>query len=252
MMKWGLIFKVLGIVAVLLIMKLIVAFFEIDVISASTLTTAFVGGVIFIIGFILVGILSDFKEAEKIPGELASSIKTLYYDTRIACAHNSNGKKMVGDMQCHVKELLHAVTSNFRQNDWKQREVNQAAEKIDSDILVLAENGVAPQFIVKLRSELANVDKISNRIETIKETSFIPAAYSIAQLSIGMAIGTLLFTKLDPFFEELTVFGAISTILISLILLIKDMDDPFEVGKKSYADVDLKLLYKLEDHLNNR
>ncbi len=30
------------------------------------------------------------------------------------------------------------------------------------------------------------------------------------------------------------------------------MDDPFEVGKKSYADIDLKLVYKLEDHLNNK
>jgi len=29
--------------------------------------------------------------------------------------------------------------------------------------------------------------------------------------------------------------GVISLILISLILLIKDMDDPFEVGKKTYA-----------------
>jgi hypothetical protein len=29
--------------------------------------------------------------------------------------------------------------------------------------------------------------------------------------------------------------GVISLILISLILLIKDMDDPFEVGKKTFA-----------------
>lgn len=252
MMKWGLILKVLAIVAVLLIMKMIVEFFEVDLISASPLITAFVGGVIFIIGFILVGTFSDFKDAEKIPGELASSIKTLYYDTRVACANNSNSQNMVVDMQCHVKELLHAVTSNFKQNDWKRREVNQATDKLDNDILMLAEKGVAPQFIAKLRTELANVDKISNRIETIKETSFIPAAYSIAQLAIGAALGTLLFTKLDPFFEGLTIFGAISLILISLILLIKDMDDPFEVGKKSYADIDLKLVYKLEDHLNNR
>lgn len=251
-MKWGLILKVLAIVSVLLIMKMAVEFFDADLISASPLTTAFVGGVIFIIGFILVGTLSDFKEAEKIPGELASSIKTLYFDTRIACTNNTSSEPMVNDIQCHIKELLHVITSNFKRNDWKQTDVNQAAEKLDSDILTLAEKGVAPQFIAKLRTELANVDKISNRIETIKETSFIPAAYSIAQLAIAAALGTLLFTKLDPYFEGLTIFGAISLILISLILLIKDMDDPFEVGKKSYADVDLKLVYKLEEYLKNK
>ena len=43
--------------------------------------------------------------------------------------------------------------------------------------------------------------------------------------------------------------GVISLILISLILLIKDMDDPFEVGKKTYADIDLSLMYKLEERL---
>lgn len=206
MMKWGLILKVLAIVTALLIMKMVVEFFEADLISASPLTTAFVGGVIFIIGFILVGTLSDFKDAEKIPGELAASIKTLYYDSRIACVYGINSEKMADDMQSHVKEILHSVTQNFRQNDWKQRDANQAMDKLDSDILTLAERGAAPQFIAKLRSELTNVDKISNRIETIKETSFIPAAYSIAQLAIGAAIGTLLFTKLDPYFEGLTIF----------------------------------------------
>lgn len=72
---------------------------------------------------------------------------------------------------------------------------------IDDDIVELSSKGAPPQFIMKLRAELTNIDKISNRIETIKETSFIPAAYTIAQLAIGTAIATLLFTKIDPYFE---------------------------------------------------
>ena len=47
--------------------------------------------------------------------------------------------------------------------------------------------------------------------------------------------------------------GVISLILISSILLIKDMDDPFEVVKKTYADINLSLSlkYKLEERLKN-
>ena len=33
-------------------------------------------------------------------------------------------------------------------------------------------------------------------------------------------------------------------------MLIKDMDNPFEVGKNSYADVDLFLLWDLEKKLD--
>ena len=47
------------------------------------------------------------------------------------------------------------------------------------------------------------------------------------------------------------VDGIIITGVISLVLLIKDMDDPFEVGKKTYADIDLRLMYILEERLKN-
>lgn len=249
MNKWRIILKVAVIVLVLIIMKIFVEFFNLDLISISPLITAFVGGVIFIIAFILAGTLSDYKEAEKIPGELAASIKTLYKDVRIACAGN---EKMASDMHECIKELVGVINSNFRHNNWKQSEVNSVVDVIDDDILELSKKGVPPQFTMKLRAELTNIDKISNRIETIKETSFIPAAYSIAQLAIGMAIATLLFTKIDPYFEGLILFGVISLLLVSLILLIKDMDDPFEVGKKTYADVDLDLMYKLEEYLKDK
>ena len=37
-----------------------------------------------------------------------------------------------------------------------------------------------------------------------------------------------------------------------LQLLIRDMDDPFEVGKKSYADIDLTILFEIEKELSDR
>lgn len=63
---------------------------------------------------------------------------------------------------------------------------------------------------------------ISNRIETIKETTFIPAAYSVAQLAVGAAILRLLFMKIDPFLDGIIMIRVISLILVSLILLIRD------------------------------
>jgi hypothetical protein len=62
----------------------------------------------------------------------------------------------------------------------------------------------------------------------------------------------LLFVKTEPYLEGLALIGATSALLIGLILLIKDMDNPFEVGKNTYADIDLSLLWNLEDYLKNK
>lgn len=249
MKKWGLALKVLVIVSVLLIIKGIINFYNLDVATASPLITALVGGVIFTIAIIFTGTLTDYKESEKIPGELAASVKALYKDSGII---RVNDEKIAADMRSHIIGLLHVINSNFRKNAWELEELNSAMDVIDGDINRLVEKGTPPQFIVKLRTELISIDKISNRIKTIAETTFIPAAYGIAELAVVAVLLVLLFVKTEPFYEGLALIGATSSLLIGLILLIKDMDNPFEVGKSSYADVDLSLLWRLEDNLKNK
>ena len=173
MKKWGLIIKVLIIVSILLVIKIVIIRFDLDVESASPLITALVGGVIFTIAIIFTGTLTDFSE-----------------------------------------------------------------------------KNVPPQFLVKLRSELTSIDRFANRIQTIIETSFIPAAYAIAELAVFAVLLVLLFVKTEAFYEGLALIGATSSLLIGLIMLIKDMDNPFEVGRNSYADVDLSILFELGKYLD--
>jgi len=245
MKKWGLTLKVLAIVFILLIIKMVISQFDLDIATASPLITALVGGVIFTIAIIFTGTLTDYKESEKIPGELAASLKALYNDSMMV----RNNDKITDDMRSHIRELLQMMISNFRKNVWELDEIGSAMDSINEDIYKLAENGVAPQFLVKLRTELINIDKISNRIETITETTFIPAAYGIAELAVAAVLLVLLFVRTDPYYEGLALIGATSSLLIGLIMLIKDMDNPFELGKNSYADVDLNILFGLEKNL---
>jgi len=245
MKKWGLTLKVLAIVFILLIIKMVISQFDLDIATASPLITALVGGVIFTIAIIFTGTLTDYKESEKIPGELAASLKALYNDSMMV----RNNDKITDDMRSHIRELLKIMISNFRKNVWELDEIGSSMDSINDDIYKLAENGVAPQFLVKLRTEMINIDKISNRIETITETTFIPAAYGIAELAVAAVLLVLLFVRTDPYYEGLALIGATSSLLIGLIMLIKDMDNPFEVGKNSYADVDLNILFGLEKNL---
>ena len=245
--KWGLTIEVLVIVFILLVLKIIIFFYDLEVASASPLIPALVGGVIFTIAIIFTGTLSDYKESEKIPGELAASIKALYNDSKVLPIDD----EVTSRMRVHIKDLLHAINSNFRKNNWDLHEINSTMNAINNDIRLLSIKGMAPPLIVKLRVELINIDKISNRIKTVAETSFIPAAYGIAELAVGAVLIMLLFLKIEPAFEGFALIGATSSLLIGLILLIKDMDNPFEIGKKTYADVDLSLLWDLEEYLKD-
>ncbi len=247
--KWGIVLKALGISMILLVLRLVVDMLNLDVITVNTVISAFVGGAIFTIAIIFSGTLIDYKESEKIPGDLASAIRNLYHDSRVIRVEDQT---RVRDLQMHIKALLHVINANFRSNAWRQKEITPAMDAVNDDICRLARANAPPQFIVKLRTEVSTIDRLSNRIEVIMETSFISSAYAISELATAASIFLLLFIRLDPLYEGLVIFLAFAAVLISLNLLIRDMDNPFEMGDDSHADVDMMLLWKLEDYLEEK
>jgi hypothetical protein len=249
MKKFWVIWKTVGIVILLLAVKLLIDYYKIDTIIPSPVITGLVAGVIFTMAAIFTGVLADYKESEKIPGELAATIRNLYKDIRLATVTH---KDLTSDMHKHIRDLLSVINENFRRNEWKLREINPAIDKIDDDIEHLAADGIPPAYITKIRSEMSILEKLSYRIDTIMETSFLPAAYVIAIIATASVLITLLFTKMDPFYEALTLFSSITFVLVGILLLINDMDNPFEVGRKSSADVDLSVLFKLEEQLKDK
>jgi len=62
----------------------------------------------------------------------------------------------------------------------------------------------------------------------------------------------LLIVWLDPLYEGIVLFTMLSMLMTALLFLIKDMDNPFEVGAGSHADVDLFLPWDLEKELREK
>lgn len=249
MNKWGLIIKAAGITGFLLIIRLVFDYLNYDVLSLKNLITAFISGAIFTVAIIFAGVLTDFKESEKIPTELATSIRTMYSDLTLIHVPD---KEIIPRMQRKVCNILTTITTNFRNNAWDLKEMDRSIDVFVEDISRLVDMNVPPQFTVKLKNEIGTIDRLSHRIKTIAETSFIPAAYAISELAVAGVIILLLFVKLDPLYEGIVLFTVLCMLMIALLLLIKDMDNPFEVGQDSNADVDLFLLWDLEKDLNER
>ncbi len=246
MNKWGLIIKAAGITGVLLIVRLVFDYLNYDVLSLTNLITAFISGAIFTIAIVFAGVLTDFKESEKIPGEIATSIRTLYSDLTLIRVPD---KEITSRMQEKVYNLLVTINTNFRNNTWNLKEMDHTIDLFVEDISRLVDMNVPPQYTVKLKNELGIIDRLSHRVMTIAETSFIPAAYAISELAAAGVIILLFFVKLDPLYEGLVLFTVLCMLLTALLLLIRDMDNPFEVGRGSHADIDLFLLWDLEKEL---
>lgn len=235
--------KALGICAALVGAKLLMNLQAYDQLMSGTLMSGLVAGVFFTIAAVFGGVLADFKEAEKIPGELAAILKSLHRDARAAYL---NDEPRARALQDKIRQVLEVVLANFDHNTWKMREINIAIESVVGGIDEMTGQAAAAPYVLRMRSDLNGVEKICNRIETIIETSFIPAAYIVSWVATGIVLVTLLITRTESSYESVVIYGAVAFILVALNLLIRDMDNPFETGGKSAADVDLSHLRKLQ------
>jgi hypothetical protein len=246
--KWGLMTKGVVLMIILLIPRTIIDFLGLDVVPINTVVGAFITGAIFTIAIIFTGTFTDYKESEKVGGELAAALKALYNDSRVLPLADETP---AGIFRTHIRDLHRTMYKCFMENTWNLPELNHEMNKINNDIRVLSYANVAPPLIAKLRNELGIIDKISNRIDVIIRTDFIPAAYALAEVATGGVILLLLFIQM-PYLEGIVIFAVIVTMLIGLLLLIRDMDNPFEFGSHTYADVDLETLVYLGSYFDEQ
>lgn len=247
--KWGIMMRAFLIMLILLIPRTIIDLLGYDTVPINPVVGAFITGAIFTLAIIFTGTFTDFKESEKAGGDLAAALKALYNDSRVIPITDQEPVRI---FRAHVRDLHRAMNRCFKENTWNLEDINREMDKINEDIRVLAFANVAPPLIAKLRNELGAIDKMTNRIEVIIRTDFIPAAYALAEVATASVIFLLLFVEIDPLPEATVVFAVISSMLIGLLLLIRDMDNPFEIGDHTFADVDLETLNYLEKYFDEQ
>jgi hypothetical protein len=246
--KWMIVIKAMVVAVIVAGVKFGLHALNLEFIRIDSLISALISGVIFTIAILLAGVMTDFKESEKIPGELAASIKALHKDFELL---EFTAKKETDSALSHLNSLIGVIINQFESNKWKQSEIGEIIEKIDDDIKVMAEKNMAPPYIIKMRNELHNIEKISNRIDTIEETNFLPAAYALSQVAVLFVMLILLFSIVDPYVIGMVIIFTVTFLITGILVLIKDMDNPFETGGTGSADVDLSHIYKLDKYLKS-
>ena len=213
----------------------------------SPLLTGVIAAEVFIVGFMLAGTTGDFKEAERLPGELAASLETVADECLIIDAE----LELPEARQCvaQLVEIGHSVHWWLLQNQ-ELDEVMADLRALNPLFMVFAPK-IQPGFTTRLKSEQAAMRRLVIRMDTMRRTSYVSAGYLIAEITAVVILVLLVITQIGEITPTALVVGVISFLLFYALALIRDLDNPFEYrdGKPGAADVDLEVLEHSKDRL---
>ncbi|MFA6333213.1 MAG: hypothetical protein WCX22_09685, partial [Methanoregula sp.] len=146
--KWGIMFKAVLMMLGLLIIRTAIDLLGFDTIAITTVVGAFITGAIFTIAIIFTGTFTDFKESEKVGGDLAASLKALYNDSRVLPLTDEAPAR---EFRSHLRDLHRTIRNGLLENRFSLTEVNRDMDVLNRDIRTLAYQNLAPPLIAKLR-----------------------------------------------------------------------------------------------------
>jgi len=247
--RWRLIAKVAPVVAVVALLKIALDLLGWEPLPLSPLYTGLVAATVFLLGFLLAGTLADYKESEKLPGDLTASVEAISDECLILHAD----KKAEPALEClrHLRGVIGSLL------DWLygREKANKVFDGITglNRFFLAFEPLTQPNFIVRLKQEQSAIRRMVIRLETIRDTSFVGAGYAIAELATFLLIIGLLLAELGPDAEEVFLASTITFLLVYVIFLIKDLDDPFEYDRNGAstgaAEVSLTPIVQLAERL---
>ena len=231
-----LLLRVVAVTVVLMGAKVAAHYLHAEIITINPLFTGIIAANVFLMGFLLSGVLADYKESEKLPAELGACLENMAQE--VVGMKLSKPEAVVGPCLVAISQLGTDI------HDWFYK-------KLDTEGLLGRVNGLTTSFgllepwtsasyITRLKAEQSTLRRTLVRIEVIRETSFVAAGYMLAYIITGLLCLGLILAQMDPFHESLTFTGVIAYLLVFLLLLIRDLDNPFGYYERfSGADVSL-------------
>jgi len=243
--KWTIAIKILPLVLAVALLKFLSHKLGFEVMELNALFTSLVAGTIFLIGFLISGVLSDYKESEKIPSELAASMRTLFDDT--FTIYKGKNSDQAGEFIKFQKSFVLSLLDWF----YKKERTKSILDKISSMnefFIEFEKEGIQANYIIKMKNEQNSLRKMILRIDTIRDTDFIGSAYAILEAMGFLTAFGLIIIKIEPFYASLFLTLLITFLISYMFMLIKDLDNPFDYlnSGESGTEISLKPIHDLE------
>lgn len=233
--------------ALVVVVKYILHHFELEPITLGSLHGSVISGVVFVIGFLLSATIADYKESERIPAEIASTLESMHED---AMSIEENYPKFkASKYREQLQKIARGYLVDLRSSS-RRSVTREELHKINKLHSQMEKAGVPANFIVKLKQQQAILLRHLFRVNYIQRITFVPSANILAWSIVILAATLLLLTDMDPFVTSTVITGAIMFILIYVLQLISVIRTPFHAEGRTRDDVSLFLLERTVDHLN--
>jgi hypothetical protein len=244
------VFFTVGTVVVLLGgVKIAVHYFGLEFLQLNALLTSGIGGAIFIIGFLLSGILADYKEAERIPAEIRTAMEAINGD--LTCFAETKPEFNLDECRQILVNIIGLLRSGLGHAN-EHKNISPVLKEIDRLTPILGsleDMGMASNFVVRLRTAQDSLRRNMLRIYHIQKVQFVPSVHVLVQTLVLAIVLMMLFLKTEGAPESAIMFGFISYMFVYALYLVRLLEQPFAKEHASFDDVSLFLLYEFEDAL---
>ena len=242
-------FSVITIVLLLSVAKAAIHWLNIEFLTLNPLFTSAIAGAIFIIGFLLSSILSDYKESERVPSEIRVALEAIHDD--IACYAATQKDYDMGG----IKTLLASIARSLRRglrSEVDHGDMRPTLAHIDTLSAVfgdLDQRGMPANYVTRLRGAQDSLRRSVFRIYHIQKTQFVPSIHILVYSLVASIIFLLLFLETEGSPESALMFGFVSYMFIYALHLIQMLEKPFRKGHDTLDDVSLFLLREFDEKL---
>ncbi len=233
MRKYKLFYKALPVALIFFALKVVVHHFGYECIPSNLMTMlpTILTSIVFVLGFLLAGVIADYKESEKIPNELSASFFAIWQEAYLhyQTKPSERLKEFLVEMPKEIRTLL---LEFFIKHD---RNALKVLDKWVLDIHKFDGNEMATVYVNRLKTELVSIRKMFNRISVVKKTDFLPSVFTTIRIIVCIFIGVFLFLDVTPWWGGAILPALFAFMIFIILYVIQDIEDPFE-----YLNEDLK------------
>ena len=211
---------------------------------------------VFIMGFLLAGTITDFKEAERLPGEIACQLEIMedWFVEASVIAARTPGYPADGPTR---RSLLEAVRASAHDTlkwlasaDKRSEDIFPAVKRLDEQIKLMEAAGL-DKITVRMLGDVNQLRRGVTRAYTIARTEFMGSAYSLLEFFLAFVFLLLLACSFRTPVVAAVVTSFLSLTYWYLYRLIRDIDNPFDFGR-GHSEVSLQPLERYVVRIDKR
>jgi hypothetical protein len=214
----------------------------------NALTSSLFGAATFIIAFQLNGTLSDYRSSDSLLTQFCVSIESIQDSNLLTAKIHPEY-----DPQALHKSLL-SLTKDLRdvlQSEQPLQPLLMQTADLNSVFADLEKYAIGSSMSL-VQTEQGKLRGILMQIKGVRDSDFIEPAYALLELFTIASTIALLLIGSEEITESIVVSSLLFVVFLYLLLLIKDLDNPFQYGGFSSVDSSLQVLDESIDRLGKQ